>query len=181
MRALAATLEGGGGNTRRIRLESFVLAARLESIVAAANRRLLAMTSGQYALEVDDGHQYRNVESGLGLRVADAHTGVSRSTASLSGGETFLASLALALGLAETVAAEAGGIQLDTLFIDEGFGALDADTLEIAMATLEDLRSGGRVVGLISHVEAMKDDIPAQLRVTRLPDRSSRVEVVAPA
>ncbi|ROR96036.1 exonuclease SbcC [Salana multivorans] len=181
VRALAATLEGGGGNTRRIRLESFVLAARLESIVAAANRRLLAMTSGQYALEVDDGHQYRNVESGLGLRVADAHTGVSRSTASLSGGETFLASLALALGLAETVAAEAGGIQLDTLFIDEGFGALDADTLEIAMATLEDLRSGGRVVGLISHVEAMKDDIPAQLRVTRLPDRSSRVEVVAPA
>ena len=181
VRSLAATLEGSGGNTRRIRFESFVLAARLESIVAAANRRLLAMTSGQYSLQVDDGHQYRNVESGLGLRVADAHTGVSRSTASLSGGETFLASLALALGLAETVAAEAGGIQLDTLFIDEGFGALDADTLEIAMVTLEDLRSGGRVVGLISHVEAMKDDIPAQLRVTRLPDRSSRVEVVAPA
>jgi len=156
-----------------MRLESFVLAAKLESIVAAANARLVTMSSNQYRLEYDDGRQHRNVETGLGLRVFDTHTGRSRSTRSLSGGETFLASLALALGLAETVTAEAGGIQLNTLFIDEGFGSLDGDTLEVAMATLDNLRTGGRTIGLISHVEAMKEAIPAKLEVTKEQDGSS--------
>ena len=171
--ALANTLEGKPPNDRRMRLESFVLAAKLESIVSAANSRLVTMSSGQYRLAYDDGRQHRNVETGLELRVFDAHTGRSRSTRSLSGGETFLASLALALGLAETVTAEAGGIQLNTLFIDEGFGSLDDDTLEIAMATLDNLRAGGRTVGLISHVEAMKEAIPAKLEVTKGRDGSS--------
>ena len=89
----------------------------------------------------------------------DAYTGHARPVQSLSGGETFLASLALALGLAEVVTARAGGIRLDTLFIDEGFGSLDADTLDIAMRTLDELRQGGRVIGVISHVEAMKDQL----------------------
>lgn len=172
---LADSLEGSPPNDRRIRLESFVLASKLERIVAAANVRLQVMSSGQYRLEHDDDKQYRNTQAGLGLRIADSHTGQSRSTSSLSGGETFLASLSLALGLAETVTAEAGGIRLSTLFIDEGFGSLDGDTLEVAMSTLDELRSGGRTIGLISHVEAMKEQIAAKLEVERLPDGSSQV------
>jgi exonuclease SbcC len=172
---LADSLEGKAPNERRLRLESFVLASKLERIVAAANARLETMSSGQYRLEHDDQAQYRGKETGLALRIADSHTGQSRSTRSLSGGETFLASLALALGLAETVTAEAGGIELGTLFIDEGFGSLDGDTLEIAMSTLEDLRDSGRTVGLISHVEAMHDAIPARLEVEKAADGSSRV------
>ncbi|WP_062377074.1 AAA family ATPase [Demequina pelophila] len=178
---LADSLEGKAPNERRLRLESFVLASKLERIVAAANGRLQTMSSGQYRLEHDDSSQYRNKETGLALRIADAHTGQSRSTRSLSGGETFLASLSLALGLAETVTSEAGGIELSTLFIDEGFGSLDGDTLEVAMSTLDDLRASGRTVGLISHVEAMHDAIPARLEVTKAADGSSRVVAKAGA
>lgn len=163
---LAATLKGDAPNERRMRLESFVLAAELEEIVAAANARLRQMSGGRYTLEHDDGIAHRGAQSGLGLAILDAHTGQQRATHSLSGGETFLASLALALGLAEVVTGRAGGITLDTLFIDEGFGSLDADTLEIAMATLDSLRTGGRTIGLISHVEAMKEQIHASLQVS---------------
>lgn len=163
---LAATLKGDAPNERRMRLESFVLAAELEEIVAAANVRLRQMSGGRYTLEHDDGIAHRGAQSGLGLAILDGHTGQQRATHSLSGGETFLASLALALGLAEVVTGRAGGITLDTLFIDEGFGSLDADTLEIAMATLDSLRTGGRTIGLISHVEAMKEQIHASLQVS---------------
>ena len=109
--------------------------------------------------------QYRRTQSGLGVAVLDQHTGRPRSPHSLSGGETFLASLALALGLADVVTSQSGGITLDTLFVDEGFGSLDAETLDQAMRTLDELRQGGRTVGVISHVEAMKEQIPAQLVV----------------
>ena len=163
---LASVVGGKDPNTKRMRLETYVLAAQLEEIVAAANTRLRAMTSGRYALEHDDSVQYRNTQSGLGLAILDQHTGRARATNSLSGGETFLASLALALGLAEVVTNQAGGITLDTLFVDEGFGSLDSDTLEIAMGTLDSLRSGGRTIGLISHVDAMKEQIPAKLRIS---------------
>jgi exonuclease SbcC len=166
MRELASVVAGNEPNTKRMRLETYVLAAQLEEIVAAANVRLRTMTSGRYTLEHDDSLQYRNVRSGLGLSILDEHTGRVRATHSLSGGETFLASLALALGLAEVVTNQAGGITLDTLFIDEGFGSLDSDTLEIAMGTLDGLRAGGRTIGLISHVDAMKEQIPAKLRIT---------------
>ncbi|WP_061960523.1 AAA family ATPase [Demequina flava] len=172
---LADSVAGEPPNARRMRLESFVLASKLERIVAAANQRLQIMSGGQYTLEHDDDRQYRNAQTGLGLRIADSHTGQSRSTRSLSGGETFLASLSLALGLAETVSAEAGGVRLDTLFIDEGFGSLDGDTLEVAMSTLDELRAGGRTIGLISHVEAMKEQIPAKLDVVKAQDGSSRI------
>jgi exonuclease SbcC len=164
-----------------MRLESYVLAARLEQIVAAANVRLSAMTDGRFTLQHDDGVAYRGARSGLGLEVLDEHTGRPRPVASLSGGETFLASLALALGLAEVVSAEAGGVRLDTLFVDEGFGSLDRRTLDTAMETLDSLRAGGRTVGLISHVEAMQEDIPAGLHVERLPDGSSTVRSRVPA
>jgi len=176
LRQLAGVVRGDEPNTKRMRLETYVLAAQLEEIVAAANGRLGTMTGGRYALEHDDGLQYRNTKSGLGLAIRDEYTGRSRATNSLSGGETFLASLALALGLAEVVTNQAGGITLDTLFIDEGFGSLDAETLDIAMSTLDGLRSGGRTIGLISHVEAMKEQITAKLRITVTPHGASEIE-----
>ncbi|MAP64912.1 MAG: ATPase [Microbacterium sp.] len=166
---LANTVAGRAPNTHRMSLESFVLAAELEEIVEAANLRLTDMSSGRYALRHSDAIAARGAASGLGLTVLDAHTGHARPAQSLSGGETFLASLALALGLAEVVTARAGGVRLDTLFIDEGFGSLDADTLDLAMRTLDELRQGGRTVGLISHVAAMKEQIPAQLVVEATP------------
>ena len=153
-----------GRNARKMDLETFVLAAELEEIVAAANLRLDEMSSGRYLLRHTDALVGRGA-AGLGLEVVDAYTGQSRPPQSLSGGETFLASLALALGLAQVVTEDAGGIRLDTLFIDEGFGSLDSETLELAMRTLDELRQGGRTVGVISHVEAMKEQLPAQLVV----------------
>lgn len=165
LRRLADTVQGKEPNTRRMRLEVFVLAARLEAIVAAANRRLQRMVGGRYTLEHDDDVRSRGRQSGLGLRVMDEYTGRARSAASLSGGETFLASLSLALGLADVVTAESGGITLDTLFVDEGFGSLDPDALDQAMATLDGLREGGRTVALISHVTEMQERIPAKLEV----------------
>ena len=162
---LADTVAGRAPNTMKMDLETFVLAAELEEIVSAANLRLQEMSSGRYTLHHADARQARGAASGLGIEVRDAHTGRQRSPQSLSGGETFLASLALALGLAEVVTSRAGGIRLDTLFIDEGFGSLDPETLDLAMRTLDELRAGGRVVGVISHVETMKEQIPAQLTV----------------
>ncbi|MEA9983795.1 SMC family ATPase [Subtercola sp. RTI3] len=162
---LARVVHGDDPNTMRMKLETYVLAAQLEEIVAAANARLRVMSAGRYSLEHDDSVQYRRAQSGLGLSILDEHTGRSRPTHSLSGGETFLASLALALGLAEVVTQQAGGLRLDTLFIDEGFGSLDADTLDIAMSTLDSLRAGGRTIGLISHVGSMGEQIHATLRV----------------
>ncbi|WP_169581905.1 SMC family ATPase [Microbacterium thalassium] len=162
---LANTVAGRAPNTHRMTLESFVLAAELEEIVEAANLRLSDMSSGRYRLQHSDALAARGAASGLGLEIMDAHTGMPRPAQSLSGGETFLASLALALGLAEVVTARAGGVRLDTLFIDEGFGSLDDETLELAMRTLDELRQGGRAVGVISHVAAMKEQLPAQLLV----------------
>jgi exonuclease SbcC len=172
---LANTLNGRAPNTHRMTLESFVLAAELEEIVEAANLRLSDMSSGRYRLQHSDALAARGAASGLGLEIMDAHTGLARPAQSLSGGETFLASLALALGLAEVVTARSGGVRLDTLFIDEGFGSLDDDTLELAMRTLDELRQGGRTVGLISHVAAMKEQIPAQLAVVATPQGPSTI------
>lgn len=157
-----------GRNAKKMDLETFVLAAELEEIVAAANLRLDDMSSGRYLLRHTDAVTGRGA-AGLGLEVVDAYTGRPRPPQSLSGGETFLASLALALGLAQVVTERAGGIRLDTLFIDEGFGSLDADTLELAMRTLDELRQGGRTVGVISHVETMKEQLPARMLVEAAP------------
>jgi exonuclease SbcC len=174
---LADTLQGRAPNTKRMTLETFVLAAELEEIVGAANLRLGDMSSGRYTLLHTDSLAARGAASGLGIEVMDAHTGQSRPPQSLSGGETFLASLSLALGLAEVVTNRAGGIRLDTLFIDEGFGSLDAETLEFAMRALDELRAGGRTVGVISHVEAMKEQLPAQLLVEATPQGPSVIRI----
>ncbi|TFB71347.1 SMC family ATPase [Cryobacterium glaciale] len=176
VRQLADVMQGDEPNTKRMRLETYVLAAQLEEIVVAANLRLRTMTSGRYALEHDDSRVKGGARSGLGLMIRDGFTGRARATHSLSGGETFLASLALALGLAEVVSAQAGGITLDTLFVDEGFGSLDSETLETAMSTLDTLRAGGRTIGLISHVDSMKEQIPATLRIWVTDQGYSRIE-----
>ncbi|WP_425844701.1 AAA family ATPase [Agrococcus sp. TSP3-2-1] len=175
VRALADALDGR--NELRQDIETYVLAARLGTIIEAANLRLGAMTEGRFALLHDEGTAYRGKASGLGIQVLDAHTGRARTTKSLSGGETFLASLALALGLADVVQAEAGGISLETLFVDEGFGSLDQDSLEAALSTLDGLRAGGRSVGVISHVQHMQERIPWRIRVVPVPGGGSRIEV----
>ena len=145
---LASLVEGKSADNRlKMRLSAYVLSERLRQVVAAANERLGDMTDERYTLEQADEKGAGEQRGGLSLRVRDEWSGKSRDPATLSGGETFLVSLALALGLADTVSHEAGGTQLDTLFIDEGFGALDATTLDGVMDTLDALRDGGRVVG----------------------------------
>ena len=154
-----------GDNPRKMSLERYVLAAYFEDIIAAANLRLIEMTSNQYELfrkeEVGDARK----QQGLELEVLDNYTGKRRDVTTLSGGEGFKASLALALGLADVVQGYAGGIQLDTMFIDEGFGTLDPESLEAAIECLVDLKNDGRVVGIISHVEELKERIPTHLHV----------------
>ncbi|MFE7835356.1 AAA family ATPase [Streptomyces sp. NPDC057474] len=153
-------------NERRMRLEAYVLAARLEQVAAAATVRLQRMSSGRYTLVHSDDRAGRG-RSGLGLHVVDAWTGRERDTATLSGGETFFASLALALGLADVVTDEAGGVRLDTLFIDEGFGSLDDQTLDEVLDVLDALRERDRSVGIVSHVADLRRRVHAQLEVVK--------------
>jgi exonuclease SbcC len=154
-------------NALRMRLSSYVLAARLAEIATLANERLTTMSDGRYTLEYSDARAAKGARSGLGLLVRDAWTGQSRETSSLSGGEAFMASLALALGMGDAVRAEAGGFDLQTLFVDEGFGSLDEESLEQVMAVLDTLREGGRAVGIVSHVTELRARIPHQLHVLK--------------
>ncbi|MFJ7066111.1 AAA family ATPase [Streptomyces sp. NPDC101115] len=164
---LAALAAGTAAeNERKMRLESYVLAARLEQVAAAATARLQRMSSGRYTLVHSDARSGGR-RAGLGLHVVDAWTGNERDTATLSGGETFFASLALALGLADVVTDEAGGVRLDTLFIDEGFGSLDDQTLDEVLDVLDSLRERDRSVGIVSHVGDLRRRIPAQLEVVK--------------
>jgi exonuclease SbcC len=147
-------------------LSAFVLAARLEEIAAVAGQRLLRMSGGRYSLvHTDAGRGGRR--SGLGLLARDNWTGIDRDTATLSGGETFLASLALALALADVVCSDAGGTRLESLFVDEGFGSLDESTLDEVMDVLDSLREGGRVVGIVSHVAELRQRIPTRIHVRK--------------
>ncbi|QDW30178.1 SMC family ATPase [Arthrobacter sp. KBS0702] len=165
--AVAEAARGAGDNTYRMSLNSYVLAARLEQVAAAASERLIGMSDGRYTLQHTDARAARGQKSGLGLEVVDQWTGQRRDTATLSGGESFMASLALALGLADVVQMESGGVDIETLFVDEGFGSLDEQSLEQVMDALEGLRDGGRVVGLVSHVAEMKQRITTQLQVVK--------------
>ncbi|MER5776479.1 SMC family ATPase [Streptomyces sp. NPDC002039] len=154
-------------NERKMRLESYVLAARLEQVAAAATVRLLRMSGGRYTLVHSDARASGRGRSGLGLHVVDAWTGIERDTATLSGGETFFASLALALGLADVVTDEAGGMRLDTLFIDEGFGSLDDQALDEVLDVLDSLRERDRSVGIVSHVADLRTRVQAQLEIVK--------------
>lgn len=171
--ALTDLIQGKGGNRLSMSLRTFVLAARLQEVAVAANQRLAVMSGGRYSFVHSRAQESRGRSGGLGLDVLDTHSGLPRPAKTLSGGESFLASLALALGLADVVAAESGARVLDTLFIDEGFGSLDSETLDLVMSTLDELRSGGRVVGLVSHVDELRHRIPSRLRVHKAPTGST--------
>ena len=180
--AVAEAARGAGDNSYRMSLNSYVLAARLEQVAIAASERLIGMSDGRYTLQHTDAKAARGAKSGLGLEVVDQWTGQRRDTATLSGGESFMASLALALGLADVVQHESGGVDIETLFVDEGFGSLDEQALEQVMDALEGLRDGGRVVGLVSHVPEMKQRIGTQLQVAKGRNGSTlRISDDAPA
>ena len=169
----------GPENLASTPLAAWVLIARLEEVLAAANPRLERISSGRYQLVAvpDDGTSSR--KSGLGLAIVDHDTEAVRSPRTLSGGETFYTSLALALGLADVVSAEAGGVELRTMFIDEGFGSLDSHTLALVMEQLQALRCAGRTVGVISHVEEMATQIADQIQVRPLEEGGSTLRVRA--
>jgi exonuclease SbcC len=170
----------GGDNALRLTLATYVLARRFEDVVAAANSRLVTMSDGRYELvRSTEREDVGSRKTGLAMKVVDHRTESERDPRTLSGGETFYVSLCLALGLADVVTAEAGGIDLGTLFVDEGFGTLDAETLDVVLAELGRLRDGGRVVGVVSHVEALKSSIAERIEVRRCPDGSSTLSVRA--
>jgi exonuclease SbcC len=162
-------------NQTRTKLSHYVLAARLQQVVAAANLRLSTISSGRYQLVHTMLKGVGDTRGGLGLRVSDGHTGAERDPATLSGGETFYVSLALALGLADLVRDEIGGAELSTLFVDEGFGSLDPDTLDEVLDEMDTLRSGGRCVGLVSHLDELRRRVPTQVQIVP----SSRGSTVA--
>ena len=169
---------GGEQGFKNVTFERYVLGAILDEVVYAANLRLQKMSRSRYSLERSDYTGGGRGKQGLDLAVMDTFTGQSRPANTLSGGETFLASMALALGLADVIQSYAGGIHMDTMFIDEGFGTLDPDTLELAMETLVQLQSSGRLIGMISHVPELKTRIPAHLEVTRGDDGSTAKFVI---
>ncbi len=180
LQALAKTCDGQG--PKRIALETWVLAGELERVAAAANHHLQKMTNGRYRIERSDDSGHGGRQSGLDLRVLDAHTGASRRPGSLSGGEQFQASLALALGLADVIGhgGTANGRVFEALFVDEGFGSLDPESLDQAVEALMQIQAGGRTVGVITHVEAMKESLPIGIRVDRLPSGKGSTLSVRP-
>ncbi|MFE7927503.1 AAA family ATPase [Streptomyces sp. NPDC057456] len=181
-RHLAELVTGNSPSARvRMQLESYVLAARLEEVVTAANTRLHLMSEGRYTLSHSDHQAARGARSGLGLQITDSWTGRPRKTDTLSGGESFFASLSLALGLADVVTHEAGGNPLDTLFIDEGFGTLDEDTLHKVLDVLDSLRAHDRTVGVISHVPELRRRITHRLHVRKNPTGSTFAHLTAAA
>ena len=174
--ALAATAGGTLTSKQKIRLEAYIQMNYLDRILRYANTRLMQMTAGQYELERIGAENQRS-QSGLDLGVIDHYNGTRRSVKTLSGGESFKASLALALGLSDEVQSAAGGIRLDTLFLDEGFGSLDEESLELAIRVLSGLTEGDRLVGIISHVGALKDRIDRQVVVHKARTGGSTVEL----
>ncbi len=164
-----------GRNIRNTSLEAWVLSSHLREVVAQANVHLTPMTGGRFRLAVADEVVDRRALAGLDLEVDDDETGCRRPTSTLSGGETFQASLALALGLADVVTAGASGIRVDAVFIDEGFGSLDPESLDLAIDTLDRLRTRGALVGVVTHVEALKQALPVGVEVVRRRDGTGSV------
>ena len=155
------------GTKSKLDFQRYYLDAIFSDVIFAANERLNRMSGGRYSFRGEKNALTRRKLEGLNLEILDAYNGTARAVETLSGGESFLASLSLALGLAAVVKNTAGGIKLDTIFIDEGFGSLDSETLDVAMSALMDLQEGGRLVGIISHVDALKNRVPVRLEVTK--------------
>ncbi|HFK1452720.1 TPA: AAA family ATPase [Bacillus pacificus] len=167
-----------GDNESRISFERYILIEYLEQIVQIANERLRKLSNGQFYLKRSERVEKRNRQSGLGLDVYDAYTGQTRDVKTLSGGEKFNASLCLALGMADVIQAYEGGISIETMFIDEGFGSLDEESLTKAVDALIDLQKSGRFIGVISHVQELKNAMPAVLEVTKQKDGCSQTRFV---
>ena len=174
---LSRTANGELSGKQKLAFEQYVQAAYFSQILSEANKRLAIMTGSRYMLlRKEDASDLRS-QSGLELEVLDQYTGKTRTVRSLSGGESFKASLSLALGLSDVIQRFAGGVEIDALFIDEGFGALDAESLEQAIATLSTLTAGNRLVGIISHVSELKERIDRKV-VIRTGISGSRIELV---
>ena len=175
---LGQLVSGNGDNQLNLDLAKYVLIRRFAEVLAAANTELARFSGGRYSLEHTDAKK-GNAKSGLGVRVHDMHTNQVRDVGTLSGGETFYVSLSLALALADVVRAESGGVDLGTLFVDEGFGTLDPDVLDDVMHTLEGLRAGGRTVGIVSHVTELKSRVADRIEIVVKDDRTSTLRVTA--
>ena len=160
-----ANATGKGESEMKLSFQRYFLSSMFNEVVTEANNRLKKMSNGRYLFQMKDAGKRSNSTAGLNLEIFDENNGALRPVETLSGGESFLASLALALGLASVVRNKIGGIKLDTIFIDEGFGSLDSETLDFAISTIIQ-QSGGRLVGIISHVEDLKNQIPVRLEVT---------------
>ncbi|MFD0771668.1 AAA family ATPase [Bacillus sp. CGMCC 1.60114] len=167
-----------GDNESRISFERYILIEYLEQIVQVANERLRKLSNGQFYLKRSERVEKRNRQSGLGLDVYDAYTGQTRDVKTLSGGEKFNASLCLALGMADIIQSYEGGISIETMFIDEGFGSLDEESLTKAVDALIDLQKSGRFIGVISHVQELKNTMPAVLEVMKQKDGCSKTRFV---
>lgn len=178
MKELSDAANGTIPGRQKIMLETYVQRTFFQRIIHRANRRLRTMTEGQYELQIQEEGGKRG-QSGLDLDVLDHYNGSQRSVRTLSGGESFKASLCLALGLSDEIQSTAGGIQMDVLFIDEGFGTLDPESLEQAMRALEDLSRSNRLVGIISHVPELKERIDKQIVVSKLPTGGSRLQIIS--
>ncbi len=176
VKGLSDTASGDVSGKEKLTLETYVQTAYFERIIARANTRFMVMSGGQYELKRCAEEDNRG-KSGLGLNVIDHYNGTERSVKTLSGGESFQASLSLALGLSDEIQAQAGGIRLDTMFVDEGFGSLDEETLNLAVKALGDLAEGRRLVGIISHVSELKTRIGRQIVVVKDRSGGSRADI----
>ena len=177
VRSLAVTAMGNIPGKEKIMLETYVQMTYFDRIIARANTRLMVMTGGQYEMKRRRGSSNLRSQSGLELDVIDHYNGSERSIRTLSGGESFQASLSLALGLADEIQASAGGIRLDTMFVDEGFGSLDSESLEQAVQALAGLAESRRLVGIISHVDELKNRIDRQIVVKKERSGGSTAEI----
>ena len=178
VRTLSNTANGNLSGKEKIMLETYVQMAFFDRIVSRANTRFMVMSGGQYELKRCRAADNNRSQSGLELDVIDHYNGTERSVRTLSGGESFKASLSLALGLSDEIQASAGGIRMETLFVDEGFGSLDEDSLQQAMKALNGLAESNRLVGIISHVTELKERIDRQIVVTKEKSGGSRAVIV---
>lgn len=177
VKVLSNTANGNLGGKEKIMLETYVQMRYFDLVIQRANRRLMVMSGGQYELKRRNEAENNRSQSGLELDVIDHYNGSQRSVRTLSGGESFKASLCLALGLSDEIQSSAGGIRLDTMFVDEGFGSLDDESLQQAIRVLSGLSEGNKLVGIISHVGELKERIEKQIVVKKDRAGGSRAEI----
>lgn len=175
--SLSNTANGLISGKDKIMLGTYIQTTYFERIIRRANLRFMIMSDGQYELKRSEDAENLKSQSGLELSVIDHYNGTTRSVKTLSVGESFLASLSLALGLSDEIQSSVGGVQIDTMFVDEGFGTLDADALEQAYSALASLTDGHRLVGIISHVDTLKEKISKQIVVTKGRTGGSTAEI----